>query len=139
MNIKEFAKMLDGRSYGLEITKEEEKQAKDLGFVVVFGASDDLMEFRGAIYDESDCYEGGTAYITKDGLLEYCDEECTHFKVAKKNAKEITSYWCKDDADDFTWTYEAEFTYATFDIFDNREKYCRGIVFDLNNLESEVK
>lgn len=39
MNIKDFALMLTGREYGHEINKDEEKLAKQLGFVVVFGAS----------------------------------------------------------------------------------------------------
>ena len=41
MTIKEFAGMLNGREYGHEITKKEEALAKKLGYVVVFGASDD--------------------------------------------------------------------------------------------------
>ena len=45
MTLKEFAKMLDGREYLHEITKEEEALAKELGFVVVFGYSDDNAEF----------------------------------------------------------------------------------------------
>lgn len=53
MTLKEFAKMLDGREYGGEITKEEEALAKELGFVVVFGYSDDNAELRGAIDDET--------------------------------------------------------------------------------------
>jgi hypothetical protein len=134
MDIKEFAAMLDGRQYRNEITKEEEKLAKELGFVVVFGASDDLMEFRGAINDEVDCYKGGTGYIRKDGLLEICEEECKYFKSAKKKAKEITAHWCKEDADGFTWSYETEFPHQTFKIFDDDEKYCLGIVFDIESL-----
>lgn len=73
MNLQEFAKMLDGRTYGNEITKEEQKLAKDLGFVVVFGASDDLMEFRGAIADEFGCYDGGTVCLNENGIFQKCE------------------------------------------------------------------
>ena len=55
MDIKEFANKLNGRTYLNEITKEEEKIAKELGYVIVFGYSDDNTEFKGAIDDEIDC------------------------------------------------------------------------------------
>lgn len=53
--------MLNGREYGDEITREEEAMAKAHGLVVVFGYSDDNMEFCGAITDEVGCYDGGYA------------------------------------------------------------------------------
>lgn len=68
LDISKFAELLDGREYLSEITKDEEQQAKELGFVVVFGQSDGLMELRGAIYDEACCYGGGES-IT--GSLHY--------------------------------------------------------------------
>ena len=62
MTMETLAAILDGREIGSEITKAEADQAKAAGLVVVFGASDDLMEFRGAIYDEIGCY-------TDDGVV----------------------------------------------------------------------
>ncbi|HET8685200.1 MAG TPA: hypothetical protein VFM18_00895 [Methanosarcina sp.] len=76
MNSKELAALLNGRQYRAEITKDEECQATQNNLVVVFGASDDLMEFRGAIDDELGAWEGTTAYLTKDGLLQNdCDND----------------------------------------------------------------
>ena len=40
MDIKKFAEMLNNRIEGNELTEEEEINAKELGFVVVFGYSD---------------------------------------------------------------------------------------------------
>lgn len=87
MNINEFAKMLDGREIGCEITPEEERQAKELGYVVVFGYSDDNAEFRGAIDDEVGCYDGGEIFIDKEGIFGDCD--CKYARKAKENAKVI--------------------------------------------------
>ena len=50
MDAKELAQKLHGRTYG-NITTQDAAEAKDNDLVIVFGASDDLMEFRGAIYD----------------------------------------------------------------------------------------
>lgn len=47
MTAKELAEMLSGRKYGMEITSEEARAAKDAGLVVVYGYSDDNVEFAG--------------------------------------------------------------------------------------------
>jgi len=73
-NDKEFAEMLNGREIGEEITLEETKIAKENNLVVVFGASDDLMEFKGAINEEIDCYEGTTIYLDKQGNIVHRDD-----------------------------------------------------------------
>ena len=60
MNLIDFAAMLDGRENGYpQFSDEELKIAKENNIVIVTGASDDLVELEGAIYDEGDCYEGG--------------------------------------------------------------------------------
>lgn len=60
MTAAELAALLNGREYRKEMSRDEEQVAKAAGLVVVFGASDDLMELRGAISDEVGCYDGGT-------------------------------------------------------------------------------
>ena len=56
MSIKEFAQQLNGKEYGYPMFTEKEIQiAKDNGWVIVTGASDDLMEFESALRDEGGC------------------------------------------------------------------------------------
>lgn len=136
MNIQEFAKLLDGREYDNEITPAEEKQAKELGFVVVFGVSDDLIELRGAIDDEAGCFDGGEIYLAEDGLLEECGDNCKYFRAARKQCKTIEVVWYGED--DYLWTYKTDIPHATFDIMDDGEPYCRGIVFELKSLEARM-
>ena len=52
---------------GVWITSEGARAAKDAGLVVVYGYSDDNVEFSGAIDEEVGAYEDTTIYITKDG------------------------------------------------------------------------
>lgn len=106
MTIFDFAEGLNGREYGKEITPFEEQRAKELGFVIVFGYSDDNAEFRGAIYDEIGCYDGG--------------------RVFEENGKYIDAVWCEGE---YCWTYNTNISHATFDIYEDNEKYCKGIVF----------
>lgn len=65
MTIFDFADLLDGRQYREEITRREEQTAKENGFVVIYGASDDLCEIAGAVHDEIDCFDGGEFYLTR--------------------------------------------------------------------------
>jgi hypothetical protein len=132
LDIFEFAKLLDGREIGNEITPAEEKQAKELGFVVVYGYSDDNAEFVGAISDEVGCYDGGKIYLDKTGILEACEEECKYYKAAKEACKAIEAVWCGEG--DYSWAYETDIPHAEFEILEEGEKYCRGIVFDINSL-----
>lgn len=130
MDLKEVAILLNGREYGNEITPSEEILLRKEGIVIVFGASDDLMEFRGAIDGEVDCYEGGETFLTKDGLLDICDCECKHFLKAKEKTKIVESVW---DKDGYAWTYKTEIPHETFEILEERKKYCRGIAFYLKD------
>jgi hypothetical protein len=136
MDAKELADILDGSEYPLSIDKDLEAIAKDSGLVIIYGASDDLMEFGGAIYDEVSCYEGGTAYLGKDGLLENkCDnEDCPYFAELKKKAITIEAVWGKDP----TWSYVTSIPHETFEIIYEDEEngvYCLGIVFSLSDLK----
>lgn len=137
MKPTELAARLNGREYCSEITDQEEAQAKADGLVVVYGASDDLMEFAGAIKDEIGCFDGGTAYLTSAGLLQNaCDSgTCPHFVKVKAKAATIKAVW---DQDGYSWTYETAIPHAPFDIMEDGDTYCRGIVFALADIKENT-
>lgn len=125
MDIKEFAQTLNNRQYGYpQFTKEELEIAKENGFVIVYGASDDLIEFEGAIQDEGSCFDGGTVWFNRERVT---DGPIT---TAEKS---IEALWCKED--DITWTYKTDIPHETFMIYEDDEKYCRGIVFDIEDVK----
>lgn len=138
MTKEELAAQLNGREYCEEITKDEAAAAKAAGLVVVFGASDDLMEFRGAIYDEFDCYDGGEVLVDAQGMLDRSqiddddDEAIADFVSRKKSARAIEAVWCGEGA--YSWAYKTEIPHSTFEVLDDCEPYCRGIVFALADL-----
>ena len=117
MTKEELATMLDGRQYRDETTTEIEQLAKENNLLIVFGASDDLCEFRGAIEDEFGCYDGGKI-------------------TCEKLPKSIEAVWCpleRDSSDsNCSWAYKTELPHSTFRIYENDELYCVGIVVDLN-------
>lgn len=132
MTKEQLAALLNGRQRGEEISREERKQAKADGLVVVFGASDDNVEFQGAIDDEIDAYEGGTVELFNGEILSNdCDsEECPFFAKLRKSpgVKKIEAVW---GAGEYSWTFKTDIAHAEFDVMDGDDKFCRGIVFEV--------
>ena len=136
MTPREFAARLHGREYGRESTPQDMADAKAAGLVVVYGASDDLMEFYGCINDELGVIDGGTARICADGLLldwesvERDDEAVAedYFKRKAAGFKTIDALWAPAGLD-VSWAYRTEIPHATFDVVEDGEVYCIGLVF----------
>lgn len=127
MNLIDFAAMLDGKEYGHpQFSDEELKIAKENNFVIVTGASDDLVEIEGAIYDEGDCYEGGkisVKAIPGGGIVNNCE---------RSNVCSFIAKWCEDKDEHgvtIPWTYDVPFEHETFMIYEDGEPYCRGFIF----------
>ena len=90
--------------------------AEENGLVVVFGASDDLCEIRGAEDNEIDCFDGGEATIA---------------------GAKVKINWNKDG---YSWTYDTDVPHECFDVYDtDGEKYCRGIVFSIFDIKASRK
>jgi hypothetical protein len=132
-----LAVALHGRKYPFDVTAEEQAQAKAAGLVVIFGASDDLMELRGAINDEFSCHDGGTALIDAKGLLPDRenidgDDELKDFFARETLAHKVEALSCEEG--DYTWTYRTGIPHATFDVTGVGGPYCRGIVISVADL-----
>jgi hypothetical protein len=129
---EEFAKLIDGNQYRNEHTREQAKLAKDNGLVIVYGASDDLVEFEGVICDEIGSYEKGiTLKITKK----------LNIKETKKDHKNnIHAFWCpKNDEGEIiaSWVISSNIPHATFKVMEDDELYCIGIVFSIFDLDRD--
>lgn len=131
MDISVFAQMLDGKQYTYpQFSEEELRIAKDNGFVIVYGASDDLMEFAGAIEDEGSCFDGGDVWFNRERVT---DGPIT---TAERS---IEALWCDKDVLDeegqvIAWTYKTDIPHETFMIYEDDEPYCRAIVFLLEDV-----
>jgi hypothetical protein len=137
MDIKEFAKMVDGKTDCRGLTTREENLAASWGYVAVYGYSDDNAVFAGAISDEVGCYNGEDIYLDENGLFEECEDECKYSKTAKAKCKLIRAIW-DDSNGEYAWTYETDIPHETFEIFDEEgNKWCLGIVFDIKNLRAK--
>lgn len=133
LSAKAFAAMLDGRQYGYpQLTKWEKQIAKENGLIVVHGASDDLMEFLGALEDEAGCFDGGMVYFNKN-------EVCQNDENKNEYPNCINAIWASKEKDKngkmITWTYETKIPHETFMIYSNDEPYCKGIVFNISDIQ----
>ena len=128
MTKEELASMLNGRQYRDETTPEIERMAKQNGLCIAFGASDDLLEFRGTVYDEVGAWRGTTAYLSKKGNVK--DE-------SKPGRIEVTAIWLPGPPIRepwASWLVEVNIPFAPFDIFYDGELYCRGCVFNFKHI-----
>jgi hypothetical protein len=138
MTKEEAAQVLNGSEYGEEGSKALFTQMRDAGLVAVFGASDDLMEFRGAIYDEVGAWDGATVHVDTKGLVPTFDDvndtgdeaQIAAYFRRKPAMKPIEAVWSPDEID-ASWLIKTAIPHATFDVMEDGDLYCRGIVFAL--------
>jgi hypothetical protein len=95
------------------------------------------VELRGAINDEVGAWRGTTLYFDKDSLLEnLCeDDDCPYFKKKSATANKIIALWQKYG---YSWFFIADINipFEPFTILENGEKYCRGLVFNMDSLKA---
>ena len=93
MTAQDLVNKIDGLEYPFKLADIFQSEAIDNDLVVVYGASDDLMEFDGAIYDEIGACDGVIAHLTKNGIVKnICEsDECPHFQTQLRIAKTVCS------------------------------------------------
>jgi len=106
--LEEIAEGLNGLEYGKEPAEDIVKYCEDNNITIVYWYSDDCTEFRGAFYDELGSYEGGT-FISNKG-------------------RKLEAEWEKDPT--CPQTFATDIPHATFDVAEDDELYCIGIVFE---------
>jgi hypothetical protein len=149
MNTEQFVALLQGRQYRDEITEELEETAKENGLLVLFGASDDLLELRGAVSDEVGAYKGGIVYLVKkkgnklgvvsehvlDEIQALMSENDLEYSLPK--IKAAASEWCPPSLA-CSWLITTDFPHSTFDIMEDNDLYCRGVVIDIRDIENAL-
>ena len=146
MKKEELAQLLNGRQYGDEMTDEEQLQAEKNGLLVCFGYSNDLLELRGIIHNRAGVYEGGCVllYKNKDQKITFLyDSDYDELSdIFDKNGYPISlrmlpikAEWRPEELD-CSWLITTDIPHATFDIYDDEELYCRGIVLELSDIEN---
>lgn len=139
MNKEELAKILNGSEYPFRMDKDLVYKSINNNLVVIYGSSDDNCCALGSIDDEFGCYNGGSAKIDSSGFIQkwdenrrYTESDAQDYFNRKDGGKTIKALWCEEEP--YSWTYETEIPHETFDILEDGEPFCRGIVFSLDDL-----
>lgn len=139
MTKEDLAAKLDGMPHDPTFPAELLQQAKVDRLVIVYGASDDLIEFRGALLDEELVYGGGDVLIDGRGVLPpraqldgASDGVLRQYLARKEVARTITALW--DPGEGLSWAYLTDIPNATFTLWEGSERYCRGLVISLDDL-----
>jgi len=138
MNREQLANLLDGRDYTEEMTREEEQQAYRDRLVVMFGRSDDGVVARGRIDEEWDAYGGDRIYLPH--IENECEPDCPYFLKVRNSKCVIVEAIQDEDGDAWFWSFRTMVPHSTFRIYDpdgmsEPLKYCKGIVFNFDDLE----
>jgi hypothetical protein len=146
MTKESLANLLDGREYRKEIELVEVKQAKEAGLIVLYGASDDLLEAEGALNDEYSALNGVDLLLFTnpktselDGietdLVREMDDPYEQVAAleSQKRGNVVSALWDPKGMD-LSWFITTDLPHATFNIFEDGELCCRGIVLDVKDL-----
>lgn len=138
MTPSEIASQLHGSEYPLRLGPADIEGLRSHGLVVAMGASDDILEFEGAIREEINAIDGGYAYVDQQGILparEDIDDDdiLRDFFDRQPLAHKITAHW-NEDGSAPAWTVTTTIPHATFDVMEDGEVFCRGIVFRLADI-----
>lgn len=137
LTAKDLADRLNGRQYLSEMNRQDHFDAHTAGLVVVFGGSDDIAEFSGAINDEAS--GPGEILIDAEGVLPSWDsasesqESAADYLRRAATAKKIEAVWCAK-GQPYDWTYKTSIPHSRFEVLDGPDLYCMGIVFSLKDL-----
>lgn len=148
-----MAEILNGRQYGEEISKEQAEVAKASGLIVVFGSSDDIVITKGFIDDElylSDEWDSTIWNFTKDWKLVMDFDNLFDWEIDntdinwdtkkilmdfyKKFIKTTAEFTAEFEKNWYSWFIDSSSKHETFEIFEDWEKFCRGIVININDL-----
>lgn len=148
MNAQELAQLLNGHQYREYIQQKLLNEAKKYNLIIVYGYSDDIIVFRGAVRTEADCFCGGTLKFDRYGFLgtKECAEEngyddCVKHYMRSQKCCNIKAILCAENEP--SWTYKLldkeldpmpDSYFSTFNILIRDEVYCRGLVFSLDEI-----
>ena len=128
MTKEELARILDGCEYGEEMTDARREIALQSRLVVVYGASDDLTEFDGAIRDEAGLGESFVMGGPLPRLMEPHDCNCLHCGFLDKNPSAVR---VNSDYTDKGFSVRCSIPAATFSVMEGGERYGDGLVFQI--------
>ena len=147
MTKEELALKLNRRDRRARFEKTESAEAKENGLIIIYGESDDLVEFEGLLYDEIGAYDGTDFIIATKGMeIPSFDDEKLYYKaeilqaipIEEESTTSINRFkavW--NDEGNPCWEIQTELPHAKFEILEDGELFGIGIVIDFKDLSKK--
>lgn len=136
MTVKDVALMLDGREYGSEVSPAEKIEFKKAGIVVMYGYSDDCIEFEGAVNTEIGIWFteripllNGVPFEVPCATVEFETHRCPLLKEVAKRLKYIKARFGING-----WEFDADFPCKKFTVVEEGDACGVGLVYALADL-----
>ena len=136
--IQSFADRISGQEYPLRDSNLDIEYAKANNLVIVFGNSDDLLEFRGAIDESINAFpDGALAYISNGKAISE-SELIQDQKVLQKYGflttlppLSVEAIWDPEGIDAMWLIKVMGVESASFTVMEDGSVFCHGAVFQL--------
>lgn len=132
-----LAAQLQGREHRWTPEAEEEDLWAKAGLCVIQGLSDDIVGLRGFVSIDTGAYGGITFLVSRHGLAEDWEDVeewgAKEYIDRKRASVEIEALWCADEVGP-AWTFKTQLPVAEFDVMEDGEVFCRGIVISIEDL-----
>lgn len=125
---EELALSLNQHNLEEGFTKYIVNLARNSNLVIVSAIGDDTIVFSGALKDEFDLLHGGQIFVAKDNLEHILYTRQNEQKTRKK----IEVFWDKHNS--FKWKFLTLIKHSTYDLKKNGKNFCKGFVFNLNDI-----
>lgn len=136
--LKEFARKLDDLEFNDFEPSIMFAEAKERGIVILYNIHPMTCVLKGAIHSETDCYVGKIAFIDSTGFSRrfyFTDpEERFSYKNWKENKDIEFRIKCNSEGNPY-WRYETKIPHEKFDVYEDGELFCEGIIFYADELK----
>lgn len=142
MNKEELAEKINGSTYN-GFYKDKRgffETAKENNLIIIAGCSDDLIEIRGSVNDETG---EGVFHLGRNGVVEEfesakhnwnSEEDCFNWFRRKKNSIEI-----RGDFGEFWKFAKPSVDFASFSLYEGWRLFSEGLIIDKNDLSETLE
>lgn len=135
--LDDLVQLIGDLEYGDNIPETALIRAHQIGAAIIYGYSDDCILVEGTVADEAVAYGGGTFYVDSQGFLPLnsdltLGEEVTTLNECRKLVRRFGKSVKVEvimEQDGYYWQYKTDWPHKTFEIKEDGEPWCKGIVF----------
>ena len=137
-HLDDLVELIGDLEYGDDIPANADKLAETIGAAIIYGYSDDGVMVDGVVSDQGSAYDSNTLWLDRKGFLPINEDltlqndepatvdECREIVKRFDSAVKLKAIWGDTG---LAWRYETEVEHCTFEIREDGEVWCRGIVF----------